>query len=89
MESITSSERRVWPGKTVSPRPTKLKAWAYKEFKIGELFTAQTGDTDLQQKDINGKGTYFINSGVEGLGIKGKTDREAMTFSENTITVDF
>ena len=43
----------------------------------------------MQQKDINGKGTYFINSGVEGLGIKGKTDREAMTFSENTITVDF
>ena len=89
MESFTSAERRVRPGKTVSPRPTKKKAWAYKEFKIGELFTAQTGDTDLQQKDINGKGTYFINSGVEGLGIKGKTDREAMTFSENTITVDF
>lgn len=89
MESFTSAERRVRPGKTVSPRPAKKKAWAYKEFKIGELFTAQTGDTDLQQKDINGKGTYFINSGVEGLGIKGKTDREAMTFSENTITVDF
>lgn len=89
MESFTSAERRVRPGKIVSPRPAKKKAWAYKEFKIGELFTAQTGDTDLQQKDINGKGTYFINSGVEGLGIKGKTDREAMTFSENTITVDF
>ena len=89
MESITSSERRVWPGKTVSPRPTKLKAWAYKEFKIGELFTAQTGDTDLQQKDINGEGTYFINSGIEGLGIKGKTDREAKIFNENTITIDF
>ena len=72
MESFTSAERRVRPGKTVSPRPAKKKAWAYKEFKIGELFTAQTGDTDLQQKDINGKGTYFINSGVEGLGIKGK-----------------
>ena len=51
MESITSAERRVWPGKTVSPRPTKLKAWAYKEFKIGKLFSAQTGDIDLQQKD--------------------------------------
>ena len=89
MESITSSERRVWPGKTVSPRPTKLKAWAYKEFKIGKLFSAQTGDTDLQQKDINGKGAFFINSGVEGLGIKGKTDRDAKTFNENTITIDF
>lgn len=89
MESITSAERRVWPGKTVSPRPTKLKAWAYKEFKIGKLFSAQTGDTDLQQKDINGKGAFFINSGVEGLGIKGKTDRDAKTFNENTITIDF
>ncbi len=89
MESVTSTERRVRPGKTVSPRPTKQKAWAYKEFKIGQLFTAQTGDTDLQQKDINGEGTYFINSGIEGLGIKGKTDREAKIFNENTITVDF
>lgn len=89
MESITSSERRVRPGKTVSPRPTKLKAWAFKEFKICQLFTAQTGDTDLQQKDINGEGIYFINSGIEGLGIKGKTDREAKIFNENTITVDF
>ena len=89
MESITSTERRVRPGKTVSPRPTKLKAWAFKEFKICQLFTAQTGDTDLQQKDINGEGTYFINSGIEGLGIKGKTDREAKIFNENTITIDF
>ena len=53
------------------------------------MFSAQTGDTDLQQKDINGKGEFFINSGVEGLGIKGKTDRDAKTFNENTITIDF
>lgn len=89
MEGRTSSKGRVGPGKKVSPRPTKLKAWAYKDFKIGDLFSAQTGDTDLQQKDINGKGTYFINSGVEGQGIKGKTDREAKIFRSNTITIDF
>ncbi len=89
MESWTSAERREWPGKTVSPRPSKLKAWAYKDFKIGELFSAQTGDTDLQQKDINGKGVYFINSGVEAQGIKGKTDRAARVFGCNTITIDF
>lgn len=53
------------------------------------MFSAQTGNTDLQQKDINGKGTYFINSGVEGQGIKGKTDREAKIFRSNTITIDF
>ena len=53
------------------------------------MFSAQTGDTDLQQKDINGKGTFFINSGVEAQGIKGKTDREAKVFNSNTITIDF
>ena len=89
MESRTNIKRRVKPGKTVSPRPTKLKAWAFKDFKIGSILSAQTGDTDLQQKDINGKGLYFINSGVDNLGIKGKTDRKAKEFNENTITIDF
>lgn len=89
MEGWTNSKRRVRLGKKVSPRPLKIKAWAYKDFKIGKLFTPQTGDTDLQQKDINGKGTFFINSGVEGLGIKGKTDKKARNFNPNTITVDF
>ena len=89
MEGWTSIKGRVWPGKTVSPRPTELRAWAYKDFKIEDLFSAQTGDTDLQQKDINGRGTLFINSGVEALGIKGKTDREAKVFDSNTITIDF
>lgn len=89
MESRTSIKGRVRPGKTVSPRPTELEAWAYKDFKIKDLFSAQTGDTDLQQKDINGRGALFINSGVEGLGIKGKTDREAKVFDSNTITIDF
>lgn len=66
-----------------------MKAWAYKDFKIGSLFSAQTGDTDLQQKDINGNGYYFINSGVEAQGIKGRTDRKAKVFNSNTITIDF
>lgn len=61
----------------------------FKEYKIGVLFKGQTGDVDLQQKDINGKGTYFINSGEENLGIKGKTDKPARIFSANTITIDF
>lgn len=66
-----------------------MKAWAYKDFKVGNLFTAQTGDVDLQQKDVNGKGSYLINSGVEAQGIKGRTDRDAKVFGGNTITVDF
>lgn len=53
------------------------------------MFTAQTGDTDLQQKDVNGKGVYLVNSGIEAQGIKGKTDRQARVFKDNTITIDF
>lgn len=56
---------------------------------MGTLFTSSTGDVDLQQKDINGKGEFFINSGVENRGIKGRTDRPARVFPANTITVDF
>lgn len=61
----------------------------FKKFALGTLFTSSTGDVDLQQKDINGKGEFFINSGVENHGIKGRTDRPARIFPANTITVDF
>lgn len=61
----------------------------FKKFTLGTLFTSSTGDVDLQQKDINGKGEFFINSGVENRGIKGRTDRPARVFPANTITVDF
>ena len=61
----------------------------FKKFALGTLFTSSTGDVDLQQKDINGKGEFFINSGVENNGIKGRTDRPARIFPANTITVDF
>ncbi len=59
------------------------------EFKLGQLFESQTGDVDLQQKDVNDKGYFFINSGVENRGIKGKTDRPARVFKAGTITIDF
>lgn len=67
-------------------RDGKIKT---KKFKVGDLFDASTGDVDLQQKDVNGKGTYFINSGLTERGIKGKTDRPAKIFPANTITIDF
>ena len=56
---------------------------------LEKLFSCSTGDVDLQQKDIDGKGVYFINSGVQNYGIKGKTSKTAKIFDENTITVDF
>ena len=60
-----------------------------KEFKLGKLFSCAKGDVDLQQKDINGRGEFFINSGLENKGIKGRTDKEARVFSANTLTIDF
>ena len=60
-----------------------------RSFKMKDLFSSKTGDVDLQQKDINGKGCYFINSGVDNAGVKGKTDRPAKVFPANTITLDF
>ncbi len=60
-----------------------------REFKVGELFACSKGNVDLQQKDVNGKGEFFINSGRNNKGIKGRTDRSAKVFPANTITIDF
>lgn len=59
------------------------------EFALGALFECAKGDVDLQKKDVNGKGEFFINSGVENKGIKGRTDRPAKVFPANTLTIDF
>lgn len=61
----------------------------FKRIELGMLFTSSTGDVDLQQRDVNGKGHFLVNSGVENRGIKGRTDRPAKVFPANTITVDF
>lgn len=61
----------------------------FKKFALGDLFESSTGDVDLQQKDVNGKGQYFVNSGVDNRGIKGRTDKPARIFPANTITIDF
>ena len=68
---------------------SKFENYNWGEFRIGDLFTSKTGDTDLQQKDINGKGEYFLNSGYTNCGVNGKTDRPARIFLKNTITIDF
>ena len=57
--------------------------------KIGDKLTGEKGDVDIQNKDINGRGLYFVNSGVQNFGIKGMTDRKAKVFPKNTITIDF
>ena len=77
------------PGKKVSPPAWPIPEGGYSEIKIGDLFTASPGNVDIQNKDIDGQGHYFINSGVTNQGVKGKTSRSARVFPSNTITIDF
>lgn len=88
MEGITSAERRVWPGKTVSPRPTKLKAWAYKEFRLGELFLIKKGKrltkADAIPGDIN-----FVGSSASNHGITAKIANSTHLHPGGTITVTY
>lgn len=94
---LTDEDRKAL---ALSPEPATNKATTFedtnkhrsirfKKFLLGELFESSTGDVDLQQKDVNGKGCFLVNSGVDNRGIKGKTDRPAKVFPPNTITIDF
>ena len=67
---------------------SKIDTSSWKKFKVSDLFTSETGDVDLQQKDINGKGVPLISSGESNTGVIGSTDRPAKIVPENTITVD-
>ena len=80
----------------MSPRLAKLTqefledGGTFEKFKIGDLFDEpQSGDVDIQNSDINGRGCMFINSGITNQGIKGYTDRIARIFPANSITIDF
>jgi hypothetical protein len=58
------------------------------EFKLGDLFESSNGNFDIQKEHINGNGEYVITAGLTNNGILGKTDIDAKTFDENTITID-
>ena len=58
------------------------------EFKLGELFDATVGDTDIKRSDINGRGDFVVTAGVANCGILGKSDVAAKVVAANTITVD-
>ena len=55
---------------------------------LGDLFTSQNGDFDIQKTHINCKGEYVITAGLSNNGILGKSDVNAKIFKKNTITVD-
>lgn len=94
MESFNPDERGKSGKFYVSHRLQELEdefkkdGGCFKEYKIGELFTSQNGNFDIQQKHINGRGQVVVSSGIQNSGIIGKTDVEARIFPKNTITVD-
>ena len=58
------------------------------KFKIGELFTLETGDTDIQKSHINGCGVPVVSSGVGTRGVIGNSDANAKIINGPSITVD-
>ena len=58
------------------------------EFKLGELFFAESGDFDIKKEHIDGIGTDVVTAGETNNGILGKTDIPAKIFDGNTITID-
>lgn len=88
MEGRTSTKRRVKPGKTLSPRPTKLKAWAYKDFKISELFDVRKGKRLTKADSIPGD-INFIGSSALNHGITAKIGNTHHLHPKNTITVTY
>lgn len=60
----------------------------FQKFRIGDLFTAESGDTDLKKVDIENNSVPVITSGVQNYGILGLTTKKAKVIPQNTITVD-
>ena len=60
----------------------------WKEFKLEELFSAESGDFDIKKEHINGLGIDVVTAGETKNGILGKSDIKAKVFDGNTITID-
>lgn len=61
---------------------------SWKEFKLDELFCAESGDFDIKKEHINGLGVDVVTAGETENGILGKSDITAKIFDGNTITID-
>ena len=61
---------------------------SWKEFRLDELFSAESGDFDIKKDHINGLGIDVVTAGETGNGILGKSDVTAKVFDGNTITID-
>ena len=58
------------------------------EFKVGDLFESENGDTDLKKTHLNGEGHLVITAGVDSYGVAGNSSVPAKILPANTLTVD-
>lgn len=61
---------------------------SWKEFRLDELFCAESGDFDIKKEHINGLGVDVVTAGETENGILGKSDVNAKIMNGNTITID-
>lgn len=61
---------------------------SWKEFRLDELFSAESGDFDIKKEHINGLGVDVVTADETENCILGKSDIIAKVFDGNTITID-
>lgn len=67
---------------------SNIDTYSWKEFRLDELFSAESGDFDIKKEHINGLGVDVVTAGETENGILGKSDISAKVFDGNTITID-
>lgn len=60
----------------------------WKEFKLSDVFIAETGNTDITQELLTDDGEIVVSAGEGNTGVIGRCSVEAKIFPQNTITLD-
>lgn len=61
---------------------------SWEEFKLSDLFEAESGDFDIKKEHINGFGVDVVTAGDTNNGVLGKSNIDAKIIDGNTITID-
>lgn len=60
----------------------------WEEFKLSDIFVADTGNTDITQELLTDDGEIVVSAGEGNTGVIGRCSVEAKIFPQNTITLD-
>lgn len=67
---------------------SNIDTFSWKEFKLSNLFEAESGDFDIKKEHINGFGVDVVTVGETNNGVLGKSNIDAKIIDGNTITID-